>query len=101
MPETAQVAIRAVLGGDVIEASRPVNEAQVGHFASIPIGAELVSEWGRGAPQKISQVWASVDQMFMRGGDLTAALDWFDTLPPEQAKAVLRGLARGRAPDRA
>ena len=94
LPETGREAMRAVLGGDVIEPSRSATEAQVQTFATSDIGGELVQEWGRNAPKKLAQVRASIDQMIMRGGNLEGAIAWFDKLPAEQAKAIVRSLAR-------
>lgn len=94
LPESGQEAMRAVLGGDVIEPSRPASEAQVETFATSDIGGELVQEWGRNAPKKLAMVRASIDQMIMRGGNLDSAFAWFDKLPAEQAKAIVRSLAR-------
>jgi|EndMetStandDraft_9_1072997.scaffolds.fasta_scaffold20003_3 hypothetical protein len=84
-----QQTIRHELQAPPPDPGRPANDADVRRFASTAEGAECVKEWGRDAPRKVAVVRARVDQMVKS----EAVGIWFDGLPADQAKAVLKALA--------
>lgn len=93
LPEPAQLAIRHELTLAPDTPSRAASEADLMRFATTEEGAQLVKEWGRDAGKKFATVRARLDRMILRGGDMEAAVDWFEQLTSQEAGGVLRALA--------
>jgi hypothetical protein len=89
LPENAQAIIRQELATKV-DPVRPVKQASIDRFASTPEGAELVKSWRGKAGMKIAALQERMDRLTGAGEELG---EWFDPLPPEQAKAVMTALA--------
>jgi hypothetical protein len=95
LPPAAQTEIMrflAVKGGAFPAAS----DAALQQFAeSEEVGGELVKDWGRGAGRKLGVVRGRLGLMLksMPPEDRTKAEAWFDALPAQQAKAVMKALA--------
>jgi hypothetical protein len=96
LPEHAQAAIRQELAMPPDSPARPASEADLERFSSTPEGAELAKEWGKDAGRKLAAVRARMDRMLLSGGDMEAAVEWFDQLTSAEAKSVLSALAGGR-----
>ncbi len=94
LPAGAQTAIMGELALSPGR-GREASEADLERFASTPEGAELVQEWRSRAGRNLATVRTRMERMLgrMSPGEEETALDWFDELPPAQAKAVLRALA--------
>ena len=52
-----------------------------------------MKEWGSEAGQKLATVRVRLDRMLLGGGDMEAAIDWFEQLSSNEARGVLRALA--------
>ena len=66
-------------------------------FCSIPEFAELVEqEWGDSAGRNVAIAQQRIDNILgtMSPGDRAAVEGWFDALPADHAKAVMRALIR-------
>jgi hypothetical protein len=72
------------------------NDADIERFATTEEGAQLVKEWGRDVGRKLAIVCARLDRMLLNGGDMDAALEWFEDLTSAEAKSILTALAHGR-----
>jgi len=96
LPEHAQTAIRHELALLPNGPVRAASDADLVRFATTPEGAELVKTWGRDAGRKLATVRARIDRMLLSGGDMEAAVEWFDQLTSAEAKSVLTALAGGR-----
>ena len=98
LPPAARTAITRFLAVEPGGFVRPANETSLETFASTPEGAELVKEWGRSAPRNIGIVRSRMDLMLrsMAEADRTKAEAWFNALPAQQAKAVMKALAGAR-----
>jgi hypothetical protein len=70
--------------------ARPASEADVARFATSDIGAQLIREWGGQARKKLALVQARAERLLRTGEE---AIEWFETLPTAQAKAVIKVLA--------
>ena len=96
LPSRAQTAVYAELaltsGGSVHQAS----EAELEHFASMPEGAELVQEWRSRAGRNVGIIHDRLNRMLerMSPADGETTWQWLENLPPAQAKAIFRALAR-------
>ena len=96
LPSGAQTAVYAELaltpGGSVHQAS----EAELEHFASMPEGAELVQEWRSRAGRNVGIIHDRLNRMLerMSPADEETTWQWLENLPPAQAKANFRALAR-------
>jgi hypothetical protein len=66
------------------------------HFASDPVGADLLAEWGAEAGWNVTRLWQRVDRLKQHlGGDADKFLEWIDTLKPAELKAILRAVVKG------
>lgn len=73
----------------------PASTSDLERFASSPVGAELLDEWGSDGPVRVATVWNRVNR-------LRDALDdeaddffrWFDDLSPVEAKAIVEAIAQ-------
>lgn len=93
MPEAVHDVIRDHLGAAPFEPGRPASEADIQRFAGSDIGGDLVKDWGRQAGAKLALVRSRLETMMMKPG-MEQALDWFEGLPPAQARAVMKALSR-------
>ena len=92
---------RAILGelaltdreADADEYETYASDDEVEQFATTQEGSALVAEWGSSADHRLGIIQARLLRM-ENAADMSAAWEWFDALPPAQAKAVLRELAR-------
>jgi hypothetical protein len=96
LAEHAQTAIRHELALPPDSPARPASEADLERFATTEEGAQLVKEWGKDAGRRLATVRARIDRMLIGGGDMEAAVEWFDQLTSAEAKSVLTALAGGR-----
>jgi hypothetical protein len=91
LSEISRDAIRYELALPATEyPARPASEADVARFATSDVGAELVKEWGGQARKKLALVQARAERLIRTG---EAAVEWFESLPATQAKAVIKVLA--------
>jgi phage-related tail protein len=94
LPEQAQRVIQQELSRPPDTPARPASEADLQRFATTEEGAQLVKEWGKDAGKKLATVRTRFDRMRRHGGgDMEAALSWFDQLTSDEAGGVLRALA--------
>jgi len=77
-------------------AARHANDADIERFATTEEGAQLVKEWGRDVGRRLPIVCARLDRMLLNGGDMNAAVEWFEDLTSAEAKSILTALAHGR-----
>jgi hypothetical protein len=96
LPEHAQTAIRYELAQPPDSPARPASDADLKRFATTDEGADLVKAWGREAGRKLATVRARLDRLLRSGGDMEAAVDWFEQLTSEEARGVLNALAGSR-----
>ena len=78
---------------DADEYETYASDDEVEQFATTQEGSALVAEWGSSADHRLGIIQARLLRM-ENAADMSAAWEWFDALPPAQAKAVLRELAR-------
>jgi hypothetical protein len=91
LDEAAKDVIRYELAAPVGEqVVRPASEAAVARFATSDIGEELVREWGGQARKKLAIVQARAERLLRTGDE---AIEWFESLPAAQARAVVKVLA--------
>ena len=90
LDEAAQDAVRLAIASPV-DPVRPASDADIELFASVPVQAEAVKEWGREAPRRLAILRERTLPMLQASPELGA---WFDGLPKEQAMAILNALAR-------
>jgi len=92
---------RAIIGelaltdreADADEYETYASDDEVEQFATTQEGSELVSEWGDSADHRLGIIQARLLRM-EDTADMSAAWEWFDSITPAQAKAVLQELAR-------
>jgi hypothetical protein len=48
-----------------------------------------VKAWGKDAGRKLAIVRTRLDRMLLNGGDMEAAVDWFNELTAAEAKSIL------------
>jgi hypothetical protein len=95
LPATVHRAIE----GDLLAGSegwvKPATAAEVATWRS-PAGRALVREWGPHAPEAVARAtrrfWRIADML--SDEDFAAACDWFSRLPDDEAKIVMRALAK-------
>jgi hypothetical protein len=78
-------------------AASPVSVADMTTFAKSGVGRDLIAEWGSAAPGMIGRVWARVKRFRAALDDevdFELFRDWYDHLPADTVKAILRQLAR-------
>jgi hypothetical protein len=91
LSEISRDAIRYELALPATEyPARPASEADVALFATSDVGAELMKEWGGQARKKLALVQARAERLIRTGEE---AVEWFESLPAPQAKAVIKVLA--------
>jgi hypothetical protein len=91
LSETARDIIRYELAAPVGEqVVRLASAVDVERFATSDVGKELVREWAGQAPKKLAIVQARTERLLRTGEE---AIEWFETLPTAQAKAVIMVLA--------
>ncbi len=94
LPTAVQVDLYGFLSIDAGK-WRAARAEEVQRFAKMPEGADLISEWGNKAAQKIGNVQARISMIEERlsAEDRAKAQDWLHGLPPNQLKSVLRSIA--------
>jgi hypothetical protein len=96
VPEAARMAVYRTLAQGAPLHVIPVDDAGIAKFTSHPAGKELVAEWGSDAPRRIATFWqrvnATVEKLF--DDDRDGLFDWFETLSPSQAKAIVRRMSQ-------
>ena len=90
MPEEARDAVRQAIATPV-DPTWPANQAALELFSTVPAQAELAKEWGREAPKRLAVLKERATAILGANPELG---HWFDALPADQAKAILRALSR-------
>jgi hypothetical protein len=95
LPETVHRAIEGDLLAGPEGYVKPATAAQVAAWRSAA-GRALVREWGPHAPEAVARAtrrfWRIADML--SDDDFAAACDWFGRLPDDEAKIVMRALAK-------
>jgi hypothetical protein len=95
LPATVHRAIESDLVAGPEGYVRPASAKEVASWRS-PAGRALLREWGPHAPEKVARAtrrfWRIADRL--SDADFEAACHWFARLPDDEAKIVLRALAK-------
>jgi hypothetical protein len=95
LPETVHRAVETDLLAGPEGYVRPAPPQAIADWRS-PAGRALVKEWGPHAPEAVARAtrrfWRIADML--SDDDFAAACDWFGRLPDDEAKIVMKALAR-------
>jgi hypothetical protein len=75
----------------------PAGIADITMFASNPVGRDLIAEWGSAAPGMIARIFARTKRFRAAlddEADFESFRNWYDRLPAQSIKAILRQLGR-------
>jgi hypothetical protein len=75
----------------------PASAADVTLFASNPVGSDLIAEWGSAASDMIARIFARTKRFRAAlddEADFESFRGWYDRLPAQSIKAILRQLGR-------
>ncbi len=78
-------------------AASPASASDMATFAKSSVGRELVAEWGAAAPAQVGRIWARAKRFRAAlddDDDFESFRQWYDHLPAETVKAILRQLGR-------
>ncbi|MCP4318542.1 MAG: hypothetical protein GY789_21665 [Hyphomicrobiales bacterium] len=96
LPEAAQSSITLEISLGEWGGIKPATDAELEQFATLPEGAELIKEWRYKAPRNFAVARKRISSILSRmsEADAETTLDWLEELTTEQARAVLRELAK-------
>lgn len=95
LPGTVRYGLYSELQAGLPGYVAPADATALAKFGKSDVGRELLAEWGSDAPVRVATAWMRAERVKQAlGDDADEFFEWFDTLRPAEAKAIMRAATR-------